>query len=146
MSKKKQRVTYIDRGEPAFIAEMKRKAGLNYQEPTIESKNIEENHEPDSDDDEETGDLAPSVVVLKRGDLGEEEFKKLRDEEKAKKDAEKVADGKMTYRNATKRSSEKTEKEENAKRKKEEKSVKNDAKAHKNTNLLSFGDDEEEDG
>lgn len=50
----------------------------------------------------------------------------------------------MTYRNATKRTSEKTEKEESAKRKKEEKTVKNDAKAHKNTNLLSFGDDEED--
>lgn len=38
MSRKQQRVSYINRSEPAFIAEMKRKAGLNYQEPTIESK------------------------------------------------------------------------------------------------------------
>lgn len=92
---------------------MKRKAGLNYQEPTIESKVFiecpfemvshkilsdnrrnekilqqkEESQEPNSDDDEETGDLAPSVVVLKKGDLGEQEFKKLKEEEKAKKDA-----------------------------------------------------------
>ncbi|XP_006116474.1 uncharacterized protein KIAA1143 homolog isoform X1 [Pelodiscus sinensis] len=157
MSKKTQ-VSYVRPAEPAFLSRLKREVG--YREgPTVETKREqlpapEEDDESGSDKDDEQ----PQVVVLKKGDLTPEEVMKIKQEIKneSKSDEEpEPADGKIVFRKPSKRSSEGKFSgltASSSKKKKESKKIKEDstsplnaAKQIKNSSLLSFDDEENDD-
>ncbi|XP_025941614.1 uncharacterized protein KIAA1143 homolog isoform X5 [Apteryx mantelli] len=159
MSKKTQ-VSYVRPAEPAFLSRFKRQVG--YREgPTVETKREQL---PLPDDDSENGgdkeDEQPQVVTLKKGDLTAEEAMKIKQQIKealksSESDGEpEPADGKIMFRKPTKRSSEKfsglnvssSKKMKGAKKAKREASTpQSAAKQIKNSSLLSFNDEENDD-
>lgn len=142
--------------DPPFIQKIKEKIGWK-AEPTIESKREQL---PDNDSDpefDEPDEEKPTVVVLKAGDLNAEEA----DEAQKEADLNDRTPGRYKYRKPTGKSGESAiklssvkrsssaDREEDAKRKQgseaaEEKEIKN-RPATATRNLLSFGDDEDED-
>ncbi|XP_067652245.1 uncharacterized protein KIAA1143 homolog [Haliotis asinina] len=142
-------VQYVQNDEPSFIRQFKQRIG--YKEgPTVNTKL----QQPEFDSDEdgpELEDEKPVVVVLKDGDLTEDQA------DHAKKESEKTAasvedvtsEGKITFKKPVKRSAESETNAElsvgtTGKKKKEKKDKQSSSKKVKNSNLLSFGDDEEE--
>uniref|UniRef100_A0A8B9N894 KIAA1143 n=1 Tax=Accipiter nisus TaxID=211598 RepID=A0A8B9N894_9AVES len=159
MSKRNQ-VSYVRPAEPAFLSRFKRQVG--YREgPTVETKREQL---PLADGDSEIGsdneDEQPQVVTLKKGDLTAEEAMKIKQQIKeALKSNESVgepepADGKIMFRKPAKRSSEKfldfnvssSKKMKEAKKTKREATTpQSTAKQIKNSSLLSFDDEENDD-
>uniref|UniRef100_A0A8C3KBT4 KIAA1143 n=1 Tax=Calidris pygmaea TaxID=425635 RepID=A0A8C3KBT4_9CHAR len=159
MSKRNQ-VSYVRPAEPAFLSRFKRQVG--YREgPTVETKREQL---PLADDDSENGsdkeDEQPQVVTLKKGDLTAEEAMKIKQQIKEalktnESDGEpEPADGKIMFRKPAKRSSEKfldfnvssSKKMKEAKKaKREETASQSTAKQVKNSSLLSFDDEENDD-
>ncbi|KAM9304337.1 uncharacterized protein KIAA1143 homolog isoform 2-T2 [Morus bassanus] len=158
MSKRNQ-VSYVRPAEPAFLSRFKRQVG--YREgPTVETKREQL---PLADDDSENGsdneDEQPQVVTLKKGDLTAEEAMKIKQQIKEalksnEPDGEpEPADGKIMFRKPAKRSSEKcldfnvssSKKMKEAKKTKREASTPSTAKQIKNSSLLSFDDEENDD-
>ncbi|XP_049633379.1 uncharacterized protein KIAA1143 homolog [Suncus etruscus] len=153
MSKRNQ-VSYVRPAEPTFLARFKERVG--YREgPTVETKRIQP-HLPDDDGDQsDKEDEQPQVVVLKKGDLSAEEVMKIKAEIKAANaDEEPVsADGRIMYRKPAKRSSEekysgltassKKKKTQEEEVKKQDSEKKNSQKQIKNSSLLSFGNEDE---
>ncbi|XP_061852804.1 uncharacterized protein KIAA1143 homolog [Colius striatus] len=159
MSKRNQ-VSYVRPAEPTFLSRFKRQVG--YREgPTVETKREQL---PLADDDSENGsdreDEQPQVVTLKKGDLTAEEAMKIKQQIKEalktnESDSEpEPADGKIMFRKPTKRSSEKildfnvssSKKMKEAKKtKKEATTPQSTAKQIKNSSLLSFDDEENDD-
>ncbi|XP_074006658.1 uncharacterized protein KIAA1143 homolog [Numenius arquata] len=159
MSKRNQ-VSYVRPAEPAFLSRFKRQVG--YREgPTVETKREQL---PLADDDSENGsdkeDEQPQVVTLKKGDLTAEEAMKIKQQIKEalksnESDGEpEPADGKIMFRKPAKRSSEKfldfnvssSKKMKQAKKaKREETASQSTAKQIKNSSLLSFDDEENDD-
>ncbi|XP_049673211.1 uncharacterized protein KIAA1143 homolog isoform X2 [Accipiter gentilis] len=159
MSKRNQ-VSYVRPAEPAFLSRFKRQVG--YREgPTVETKREQL---PLADGDSEIGsdneDEQPQVVTLKKGDLTAEEAKKIKQQIKeALKSNEsggepEPADGKIMFRKPAKRSSEKfldfnvssSKKMKEAKKTKREATTpQSAAKQIKNSSLLSFDDEENDD-
>ncbi|XP_046576900.1 uncharacterized protein KIAA1143 homolog [Haliotis rubra] len=142
-------VQYVENDEPSFIKQFKQRIG--YKEgPTVNTKL----QQPEFDSDEDAPELddeKPVVVVLKDGDLTEDQA------DNAKKESEKTAasvdditsEGKITFKKPVKRSAESETNAElsvstTGKKKKEKKDKQSSSKKVKNSNLLSFGDDEEE--
>ncbi|XP_071084249.1 uncharacterized protein KIAA1143 homolog [Haliotis cracherodii] len=144
-------VQYVENDEPSFIKQFKERIG--YKEgPTVNTKY----QQPELDSDEDAPELEdekPVVVVLKDGDLTEDQA------DHAKKESEKTAasvddittEGKITFKKPVKRSAELETNTEltvstSGKKKKEgeKKDKQSSSKKVKNSNLLSFGDDEEE--
>lgn len=79
MSIPSRNVAFTKPDEPAFLKKFKAKVG--YKEPaTIEDKKqrLTERAEADKDDEVEREDEQPTVVVLKSGDIGPEEFEAYR--------------------------------------------------------------------
>ncbi|XP_010565262.1 uncharacterized protein KIAA1143 homolog [Haliaeetus albicilla] len=159
MSKRNQ-VSYVRPAEPAFLSRFKRQVG--YREgPTVETKREQL---PLADGDSENGsdneDEQPQVVTLKKGDLTAEEAMKIKQQIKeALKSNEsggepEPADGKIVFRKPAKRSSEKfldfnvssSKKMKAAKKTKREATTpQSTAKQIKNSSLLSFDDEENDD-
>ncbi|KAM6087772.1 uncharacterized protein KIAA1143 homolog [Chlamydotis macqueenii] len=159
MSKRNQ-VSYVRPAEPAFLSRFKRQVG--YREgPTVETKREQL---PLADDDSDNGsdkeDEQPQVVTLKKGDLTAEEAMKIKQQIKEalksnESDGEpEPADGKIMFRKPAKRSSEKlldfnvssSKKMKEAKKTKREATTpQSTAKQIKNSSLLSFDDEENDD-
>ncbi|KAM9257830.1 uncharacterized protein KIAA1143 homolog [Cariama cristata] len=159
MSKRNQ-VSYVRPAEPAFLSRFKRQVG--YREgPTVETKREQL---PLADGDSENGsdneDEQPQVVTLKKGDLTAEEAMKIKQQIKDalksnESDGEpEPADGKIMFRKPAKRSSEKfldfnvssSKKMKEAKKTKREATTpQSTAKQVKNSSLLSFDDEENDD-
>ncbi|XP_029864799.1 uncharacterized protein KIAA1143 homolog [Harpia harpyja] len=159
MSKRNQ-VSYVRPAEPAFLSRFKRQVG--YREgPTVETKREQL---PLADGDSENGsdneDEQPQVVTLKKGDLTAEEAMKIKQQIKEalksnESDGEpEPADGKIMFRKPAKRSSEKfldfnvssSKKMKEAKKTKREATTpQSTAKQIKNSSLLSFDDEENDD-
>ncbi|XP_054241041.1 uncharacterized protein KIAA1143 homolog isoform X2 [Indicator indicator] len=157
MSKRNQ-VSYVRPAEPAFLSRFKRQVG--YREgPTVETKREQL---PPADDDSENGsdneDEQPQVVTLKKGDLTAEEAMKIKQQikeaSKSDKSEPEPADGKIMFRKPAKRVSEKSldfnvssskKMKEAKKTKREATTSQSTAKQIKNSSLLSFDDEENDD-
>ncbi|OXB65961.1 hypothetical protein ASZ78_002709 [Callipepla squamata] len=159
MSKRSQ-VSYVRPAEPVFLSRFKRQVG--YREgPTVETKREQL---PLADSDSENGsdneDEQPQVVTLKKGDLTAEEAMKIKQQIKealksSEQDGEpESADGKIMFRKPAKRSSEKvldfnvssSKKMKNTKKTDREATTsQSTAKQVKNSSLLSFDDEENDD-
>ncbi|KAM5190108.1 uncharacterized protein KIAA1143 homolog isoform 3-T3 [Callospermophilus lateralis] len=153
MSKRNQ-VSYVRPAEPAFLSRFKERVG--YREgPTIESKRIQPQLPDEDADHSDQEDERPQVVVLKKGDLTAEEVMKIKAEIKAAKTDEEPApaDGRIMYRKPVKRPSDEKYSGLTASSKKKITSEdkvnkqdlvkKNSQKQIKNTSLLSFDNEEE---
>uniref|UniRef100_A0A182IQK2 DUF4604 domain-containing protein n=1 Tax=Anopheles atroparvus TaxID=41427 RepID=A0A182IQK2_ANOAO len=132
----KRNVAFIKPEEPSFLKKMKEQIG--YKEgPSIDDKREAIENYEDSDD-EEKEDEKPQVVVIKEGDLTEEEAAKA-----FKDESEKPAD--LEQKIVFKSKKVKSEKvEQHPKPKPEEKKAKK-AKEKEQKSKLSFNDDDDED-
>ncbi|XP_068863626.1 uncharacterized protein KIAA1143 homolog isoform X1 [Aphelocoma coerulescens] len=155
MSKRNQ-VSYVRPAEPAFLSRFKRQVG--YREgPTVDTKREQL---PLADDGSDREDEQPQVVTLKKGDLTAEEAMKIKQQIKEalksneSDDEPEPADGKIMFRKPAKRSSEKcldfnvssSKKMKEAKKTKREATTsQSTAKQVKNSSLLSFDDEENDD-
>ncbi|KAM6210204.1 uncharacterized protein KIAA1143 homolog [Sarcoramphus papa] len=159
MSKRNQ-VSYVRPAEPAFLSRFKRQVG--YREgPTVETKREQlPLADGDSDNGSDNEDEQPQVVTLKKGDLTAEEAMQIKQQIKDalksnESDGEpEPADGKIMFRKPAKRSSEKfldfnvssSKKMKEAKKtKREAPAPQSTAKQIKNSSLLSFDDEENDD-
>lgn len=139
--------------EPSFLTKFKKDVG--YREgPTVDTKRQELPSVAGDSDGSDKEDEQPQVVMLKKGDLSEEEVMKIKQQIKgsAKDDDDPgPADGKILFRKPVKRttnskfsginstSSKKKKPEES-----QESSSKSSQKQVRNSSLLSF-DEEDED-
>ncbi|XP_029958556.1 uncharacterized protein KIAA1143 homolog isoform X2 [Salarias fasciatus] len=142
-------VSWVKPAEPSFLKKFKNDVGFK-EGPNVDTKRqLMPSVDDDSGSDRE--DELPQVVVLKEGDLTEEEVKKMKGDEAP-------PDGKILFKKPAKRSSSdkfqgitassSKKKRSEGGEKKEEKVEEEEGKAGKkvkNTSLLSFGDEEEED-
>ncbi|KAM9185767.1 uncharacterized protein KIAA1143 homolog [Dugong dugon] len=153
MSKRNQ-VSYVRPAEPAFLARFKERVG--YREgPSLETKRIQPQLPDEDGDHSDKEDEQPQVVVLKEGDLSVEEVMKIKAEIKAAKADEEPAptDGRIMYRKPVKRPSDekysgltttsKKKKTNEDEVHKQESFKKNSQKQIKNSSLLSFGNEDE---
>ncbi|XP_016830241.1 uncharacterized protein KIAA1143 homolog isoform X2 [Cricetulus griseus] len=153
MSKRNQ-VSYVRPAEPAFLARFKERVG--YREgPTVETKKIQPQLPDDDGDHSDKEDEQPQVVVLKQGDLTAEEVMKIKAEIKAAKADEEPppADGRIMYRKPVKRPSDEKclgltasskKKKTNEDDENKQNSVrKNSQKQIRNSSLLSFDNEDE---
>ncbi|XP_032037526.1 uncharacterized protein KIAA1143 homolog [Aythya fuligula] len=153
-------VSYVRPAEPAFLSRFKRRVG-HRDAPTVDTKREQL---PLADSDSENGsdkeDEQPQVVTLKKGDLTAEEAMKIKKQIKeALKSGEpdvepEPADGKIMFRKPAKRSSEKLldfnvssskKIKEGKKTEREATTSQSTAKQVKNSSLLSFDDEENDD-
>lgn len=154
MSKKNQ-VSYVKPAEPAFLSRFKERVG--YREgPTVDTKKEQLPTPEDDDDESDKEDEQPQVIVLKKGDLTVEEVLKikqdLKESSKATDKESDPEDGKIMFRKPSKRSSDEKYSgltASSSKKKKETKrnssTSQNTTKQVKNSNLLSFDDEESDD-
>lgn len=149
---KKGNVSWVKPSEPSFLRKFKNDVG--YKEgPTVETKKQQMPTFDEDSGDSDKEDEMPQVVVLKKGDLSADEVLQIKKDTKdSKKDDQPPSDGKIIFKKPEKRSSDKFEgiTASSSKKKKKsedggrEKESKSGVKV-KNSSLLSFGDDEEED-
>lgn len=156
MSKKSQ-VSFVRPAEPAFLTKFKKDVGFK-EGPNVDTKRQELPAPGDNSDDSDKEDEEPQIVVLKEGDLTAEEVKELKLQVKKDEKSDEGAvppDGKIIFRKPVKRSTEEQSSGlssfSNKKKKQDEKKAKRDLVAANNTqkqvrnsSLLSFGDEEEE--
>ncbi|XP_061074503.1 uncharacterized protein KIAA1143 homolog [Conger conger] len=150
---KKSNISWIKPAEPSFLRKFKNDVGF-IEGPTVDTKREELPKFDGDSDDSDREDEKPQVVVLKKGHLTAEEVQKIKDENKDSKSEEKPpADGKIIFKKPEKRSSEKfqgiTASSSKKRKQQEEKEShkekeENEGKKVKNSSLLSFGDDEED--
>uniref|UniRef100_A0AC34FXK6 DUF4604 domain-containing protein n=1 Tax=Panagrolaimus sp. ES5 TaxID=591445 RepID=A0AC34FXK6_9BILA len=153
----RQSIRYVDNGDPPFIKKMKQ--GMGYRETTVEDK-FEPETKQTKEEEKEEDDIRnlkeedrPQVVVLnEKTDITQSEF----DEEVRKKEAEndkkKIEEGKITFIKPTKRSNDESVEEAAKDEIPKDKTLKLEAerkrddaiKKKQNKNLLSFGEEEEE--
>ncbi|GMR54119.1 hypothetical protein PMAYCL1PPCAC_24314, partial [Pristionchus mayeri] len=149
--KEKSSIKFVEQDEPDFIKQMKAKMGFRAA-ATVEDKFDVE----DEDEIAETveGELLrtreeerPQVVILNpETDLGDDDLRKALDEQQKKEDQKKIEEGRITFKKPKKRGVDGKEVEEDPaeeKKRKIEKAKQPEKKIERN--LLSFGDDEEED-
>jgi len=139
----KAKVGYAKPPEPKFIRDLKAKVG--YKEPVgLEAKmrggDGEGGFSGEMEDREDRDDEKPTIVVMKDGDLTEEEVKVVKAETKVKEveNEEIPADGRIRFKKPSKRESSDKESDSDIKHKKKK-------KEKKASSLLSFGDEEEDD-
>ncbi|XP_068178924.1 uncharacterized protein KIAA1143 homolog [Antennarius striatus] len=153
-------VSWVKPAEPAFLKKFKNDVGFK-EGPTVDTKR---QVMPTADDDDDDGgsdreDELPQVVVMKSGDLSEDDVKKIKNEMRSKgdkdKDDEAPPDGKILFKKPAKRSSSdkfqgitastsKKKKTDGGEKEDEDKKEEKSGKKVKNNSLLSFGGDEEE--
>ncbi|CAO1360209.1 unnamed protein product [Diamesa serratosioi] len=147
---KKNQVLFNKPEEPNFLKRMKAEIGYKEPEEEIDAKRQPIDNE-ESDDDTEKYDEKPQVVVLRNGDLTEEEASKL-----AKEEAEKPADltQRIVFKSKKKKTTDEMLPEDNPNKvddSKIEKSSKKSSDKHKSKskapakNLLSFEDEVDDD-
>ena len=156
MAAPKRNVKFDKPEDPSFLKAFKSKVG--YKEPdSIDVKfNQPDIDESKLDDREDREDEQPTVVVLKPGDLSQEEFKEIKD--KAKKEgssyAELPSDGKVVFKkpgSKRRKSSEdggitaSTKKTKETSEDYDRKKVKNKTQGVSNSSLLSFQEDDNDD-
>lgn len=136
---KRNSVTCVKPSDPPFLRKLKERVG--YKEgPTVDTKREElpgGAAAPDLDDEK------PVVVVLKPGDLTAEEAEKY-----APKEDEGPTDGRIVFKKPDKRKDDSAESpagSQNKRLKEFDKSNRDKVNSVKDSRLLSFGDDEEED-
>ncbi|CAG7787082.1 unnamed protein product [Allacma fusca] len=132
MSKKgkKNAVSFAKPPEPAFLRRIKEQIG--YKEgPTVDTKR-ENLPDCDPDDLEDRDDEKPTVVVLKSGDLTQEQAEELGVLEEHSKEPKRIMYKQPTKRPANEADKEKLRKEVTAKK-------------VKNASLLSFDEEEDDD-
>ncbi|XP_072268375.1 uncharacterized protein KIAA1143 homolog [Pyxicephalus adspersus] len=147
---KKNRVSYVKPAEPSFLTKFKKDIG--YREgPTVDTKRQELPTVANDSDGSDQEDEQPQVVVLRKGDLSEEEVMKIKEQIKgnAKDDDSISADGKILFRKPVKRITDSGVNATSTKKKKSEEnqessSSKSSQKPIRNSSLLSF-DEEDED-
>ncbi|KAK3765836.1 hypothetical protein RRG08_026304 [Elysia crispata] len=149
----RQGVQYVNNEEPSFIKQFKKRIG-HKDEPDIDTKRSIPNFDDDSDDNGiELEDEKPVVVVLKDGHLTQEEAQveqtkidqgpaRLDEKIKFKKPIKRTAaqpeegDEETAVSDLTKKRKDKTKKSK----------MSASSKPAHNKSLLSFGDEEEEEG
>ncbi|XP_056330930.1 uncharacterized protein KIAA1143 homolog [Danio aesculapii] len=148
---KKGNVSWVKPAEPSFLKKFKNDVGFK-EGPTVETKKQQMPQCDDDSGDSDREDEMPQVVVLKKGDLSAEEVMNMKKDSKdANTDEQPPPDGKIVFKKPVKRSSDKFEgiTASSSKKKKSEDGEKKEPKAGvkvKNSSLLSFGgDDDEED-
>ncbi|XP_021510156.2 uncharacterized protein KIAA1143 homolog [Meriones unguiculatus] len=150
----RNRVSYVRPAEPAFLSRFKERVG--YREgPTVETKKTQPQLPDEDDNHSDKEDEQPQVVVLKKGDLTAEEVMKIKAEIKAAKADEEPppADGRIMYRKPVKRASDekcsgltvssKKKKANEDDVNKQNPVRKNSQKQIKNSSLLSFDSDDD---
>ncbi|XP_055509214.1 uncharacterized protein KIAA1143 homolog [Leucoraja erinacea] len=150
---KRSAVSFVRPPEPAFLRRFKEAVGYT-PGPSVHTKRqlqapVDSDSGPSDGEDEQ-----PQVVVLRQGDLTAEEATKIKETAESSEKSQPV-DGKIVFRKPVKRSSDDKVTgvfSTSSKKKKEEQSnrpdataLENKAKQVKNSSLLSFGDDEEDD-
>ena len=156
MAAPKRNVKFDKPEDPSFLKAFKSKVG--YKEPdSIDVKfNQPDIDESKLDDREDREDEQPTVVVLKPGDLSQEEFKEIK--EKAKKEessyAESPSEGKVVFKkpgSKRRKSSEdggitaSTKKTKETSEDNDRKKVKSKTQGVSNSSLLSFQEDDDDD-
>jgi len=157
-------ISYVKQDEPTFLKNFKERVGF-VEGPNVDTKREKLPELGDSDGEDEA-DERPTVVVLKKGDLTQEEADNFLQHNQAE-DAgtptttstrgsygptprEPDVSAKVVFKKPTKRSStEENDLNVSSSKKKKENSKDNcdkkkQIKAVKNRNLLSFGDDEDD--
>ncbi|XP_046842466.1 uncharacterized protein KIAA1143 homolog [Xenia sp. Carnegie-2017] len=136
----RRNVKYVDQEEPSFLKKFKERVG--YKEPAdIKDKYAEDKPtavEESEENEREKEDEQPVVVQLKSGDLSAEEAAKLKQESNNEGDCWDSKTDKPKFKKPEKRSS--CEKDAG----KDKKKKKIEVKAVKNSKLLSFDEDDEE--
>lgn len=140
----RRNVSYVKPSEPAFLKRLKERVGFK-EGPTIETKREEL---PVEENDEDAQDERPVVVVLKPGDLTEEEVNEylntLKDEAEPK-------DEKITFKKPEKREAPDagnvvaSTKKLRVQDTKSSKKTGSESKKVKNKCLLSFNEEEHDD-
>ncbi|XP_072535958.1 uncharacterized protein KIAA1143 homolog [Salminus brasiliensis] len=145
---KKGNVSWVKPNEPSFLRKFKNDVG--YKEgPTVETKKQQMPTSEEDSGDSDREDEMPQVVVLKKGDLSADEVLQIKKD--SKQDDQPPADGKIIFKKPEKRSSDKFEgitASSSKKKKRSEDGEKKESKSGvkvKNSSLLSFGGDEDED-
>lgn len=139
----KAKVGFSKPPEPKFIRELKAKVG--YKEPVgIEAKmrggEGEGGFSGEVEDREDRDDEKPTIVVMKEGDLTEEEVNGEKQAESKVKETEEVeeipTDGRIMFKKPTKRDNSDKDSDSDIKHKKKKKD--------KKSSLLSFDEDEDD--
>ncbi|KAF0294325.1 uncharacterized protein FJT64_008026 [Amphibalanus amphitrite] len=138
---KRNAVAFVKPPEPAFLTAFKKKAGFK-EGPSVDTKHEELAFDENQTDRE---DEKPTVVVLKPGDLTEQEAEEAKEDgaqelDSAEEDDKPPADGKIRFKKPKKRSSDDAAEQEQKKKKA------SSSKKVKNASLLSFNEEDEEDG
>lgn len=154
----KNNIGYAKPPEPKFIREMKAKLGYREPEESIRDKLVGDAGDFDDREGEQIAQYAfntwtltclstdrddekPTIVVMKNGDLTEEEAKEEETLLLKLEDEKKVAEGKIEFKKPVKRDNDADKKDsDEPKRKKDKK----ESRKEKKKNLLSFDEDEEE--
>uniref|UniRef100_A0A2K5RIF6 DUF4604 domain-containing protein n=1 Tax=Cebus imitator TaxID=2715852 RepID=A0A2K5RIF6_CEBIM len=140
MSKWNQ-VSYVWPTEPAFLARFKERVG-HREGPTIETKRIQPQLPDEDGDHSDKEDEQPQVVVLKKGGLSLEEVMKIKAEINAARADEELAsrpsNEKCLGLTASSKKEEAHEDETN-----QDSVKKNSQKQIKNSSLLSFDNEDE---
>ncbi|XP_021341392.1 uncharacterized protein KIAA1143 homolog [Mizuhopecten yessoensis] len=148
--KGKNAISYVQNEEPAFIRQFKQNVG--YKEgPNVDTKRQAMPDFDDDDDCPEADDEKPVVVVTRPGDLTAEQAEVVENIQ-SKEEAEKaIREGKITFKQPEKRSSTDTDSSDlnptASKKKKKDSDAKkiSGSKKVKNSKLLSFAEDDEDD-
>ncbi|XP_043575500.1 uncharacterized protein KIAA1143 homolog [Chiloscyllium plagiosum] len=153
---KRSNVSYVKPAEPAFLRKFKEDVGYK-SGPTVETKSQQLTPVDSDSGQSDPEDEQPQVVVLRQGDLTAEEAAKIKQNTVNSKKSEdpEPEDGKHVFRKPAKRSSgdnftgltatSSKKKKEERKEQTEPSNSENKPKQIKNSSLLSFEDDEEDD-
>ncbi|OXU24257.1 hypothetical protein TSAR_006738 [Trichomalopsis sarcophagae] len=139
-SKKKQNINFIKPAEPAFITRLKQQAGY-VEGPSVDTKREELPKIDDDDDYEDRDDEKPVVVVMKDGDLTEEDADLYA---KVKKEFDKIDKADLSQRVIFKRKKEARDESSSETSNPKEVKKKKKEKAKPTKSVLSFNEDEEE--
>ncbi|ESO86783.1 hypothetical protein LOTGIDRAFT_89339, partial [Lottia gigantea] len=102
---RKNKVAFIQNEEPAFIKQFKERIG--YKEgPNVNTKRDEVEYDDSDDEGREKEEEKPTVVVLKPGDISQEEADKIMKE--AEEPAHKIGE-KITFKKPVKRTNDSEE-------------------------------------
>ncbi|XP_060081970.1 uncharacterized protein KIAA1143 homolog [Ylistrum balloti] len=146
----KNAISFVQNDEPAFIRQFKQKIG--YKEgPSIDTKRqTVPDFDDDDDDRPEADDEKPIVVVTRPGDLTAEQAEIAEIKYNQEEEEKAIRDGKITFKRPEKRSTKESDLSDlnpttSKKKKDSDKKKSSGAKKVKNSKLLSFGEDDEDD-
>ncbi|XP_054165055.1 uncharacterized protein KIAA1143 homolog [Oppia nitens] len=138
MANRKRNISFARPEEPEFIKKLKQRAGI-VKGPDVDTKR-EELPKVQFDDLEDKDEEKPVVVVIKKGDLSEDEVKQFNDKQQAIQEQKDINDGKIVF----KKPDLNLLNEKNAKSGKKITQQESQMKSINNKSLLSFDDNEDE--